>query len=67
MLPSCATPQSGETEQFEQVVLGVRPLRVALQAYRAASWIGAHPSGVAAVLVGSAVVIPLVAILLCRI
>ncbi|KAL5493303.1 hypothetical protein EMCRGX_G014460 [Ephydatia muelleri] len=59
--------QSGETEQFEQVVLGVRPLRVALQAYRAASWIGAHPSGVAAVLVGSAVVIPLVAILLRRI
>ena len=59
--------QSGETEQFEQVVLGVRPLRVALRAYRAAIWIGAHPIGVAAVAVGSAAVVPLMAILLHRI
>ena len=59
--------QSDETEQFEQVVLGVRPLRVALRAYRAAIWIGAHPIGVAAVAVGSAAVVPLMAILLHRI
>ena len=35
--------QTGATEQFEKVVFGVRPLRVALSVYCVASWLKTHP------------------------
>ena len=35
--------QTGVTEQFEQVVFSVRPLRVALRVYNVARWLRTHP------------------------
>ena len=36
--------QTGVTEQFEQVVLSTRPLKLALGVYRVGVWLKSHPN-----------------------